>query len=182
MKKLLLLITLLSVSTLAFSKEFSIPELPTETSCWSKELSNKNIEICNQPIFLDLDFDGQNEIIKRDFRGAQRGGDRFIIYKHSGKEMPGEQVEEMDYAPFNNIDYTTTFDSSKKEILIYFSGGACGSEYRTYKKISSKWTVIKRIVYNQDDWDKGDKNYCYESTYEVDDNLELELINRIRLH
>ena len=69
----------------------------------------------------------------------------------------------------------------KKEILIYFSGGACGSEYRTYKKISSKWKVIKRIVYNQDDWDKGDKN-CYESTYEVDDNLELELINRIRVH
>ncbi|MDB4039983.1 hypothetical protein N9489_00845 [Methylophilaceae bacterium] len=171
----LLLILILSSSSLAFSKEFRIPEL-TDVSCWSKDLSNKDIETCNQLIFMDVDFDGQNEIIKREFRSGQRAGDHFIIYKHSGKEMQGVQTKVMDYPPFDNIDYTTTFDSFNKEILIHLSGGACGSEDRTYKRISSKWTVIKRIVLDQ-----GDKT-CYKSTYEIDDNLELKLINKIKVY
>ena len=82
----------------------------------------------------------------------------------------------MDYPPFYNIDYTTTFDSFNKEILIHLSGGACGSENRTYKKISSKWTVIKRIFNDQRD------GICYELTYEIDDNLELKLINKIKVY
>jgi len=174
MKKLLLIL-ILSSSSLAFSKEFRIPEL-TDVSCWSKDLSNKDIETCNQLIFMDVDFDGQNEIIKRDFRGGQRVLDRFIIYKHSGKEMHGVQIKLMDYPPFDDIDNATTFDSSNKEILMHLSGGACGSENRTYKKISSKWTVIKRIFNDQRD------GICYELTYEIDDNLELKLINKIKVY
>jgi uncharacterized protein len=160
------LLLLLSISSLTYSKEFSIPQLPIDVSCWNKSLSNKDIETCNQLIFMDVDFDGQNEIIKREFRDGQRGRDRFIIYKHSGKEMEGMQVKAMDSPPFNNIDSGTIFDTSNKTILIDSSGGACGSEYRTYKKISSKWIVIKQIVYNQDGWDKGD-NTCYKSIYEI---------------
>lgn len=167
MKKLLILF-LLSFSTLAISEEFSIPELPSGIYCWNKDLSNKDIEICNQLIFMDVDFDGQNEIIKREFRDGQRGRDRFIIYKHSGIEMQGTQVQVMDFPPFNNIDTGTIFDSSNKTILVDSSGGVCGSEYRTYKKKNSEWIVIKQIIYKQDDGDKEDKT-CYKSTYQIDE-------------
>ena len=171
MKRLLLLLFL--IPNLVMGEEFKMPKLPIDISCWSKDLDNKGIELCNQRIFIDVDFDGKKEVVERNFRDGQRHRDTFTIYKHLGLEQPGNQLVIMDYPPYNSVDSYTVFNSTNKTISTNSSGGACSSTFFTYKNINNDWLISKKVEYNL-----GKGSDCFKSTYEINDNLELVLIGK----
>lgn len=174
MKYFLTLLFLISSS--AYSGEFSLPKLPFDVSCWDKNLSNKNIELCNQYIFIDVDFDGVKEVVKRNFRSGQRFRDTFTIYKHNGLEQEGEQLKAMNYPPFNLVDSGTVFNTNNKTVTLDSSGGACSSEINAYKKIDTHWLIFMKEVFELDKHGK-----CYKTSYELNKKLELVPVNKAYL-
>ena len=148
MKTLILLLFLIPNLVTAEDKIFSMPSLPLDTSCWNQILNNHDMKNCHARIFADINFDGINEVIVRNFRAGQRHRDSFTVYKHfggvegDGRGENGNYLLEMDYPPFSMIDSASEFDPINKLIHIYNSSGASLSSRATYKKIKNKWKVV----------------------------------------
>jgi hypothetical protein len=166
---------LLLISFSVHSSEFVLPKLSTDVFCWDEKLSNKNIKLCNQRLFIDVDFDGEVEIVERNFRAGQRHRDSFTIYKHRGLERDGKQLQIMDFPPFNLVDSATVFNSVHKTIRTELLGGACATEIHTHKKINNNWLISKKEIYESDK-----EGNCQKSIYEINRNLKLVLVSKMR--
>lgn len=140
------------------------------TSCWNEALDNEGIKNCHSRLFIDLDFDGTNEIIEINFRAGQRHRHTYTIYQHHGLEMQGNQLRLMNFPPFNQIDSATIFNKRDKTIKIQNSGGACIFEEKIYKKVSDEWRVVKLISADLEDQE------CVIKTYEWNEESGLELV------
>lgn len=140
-------------------------------SCWSENLDNEGIINCHSRLFIDVDFDGINEIIEINYRAGQRHRNTYTIYQHHGLEMEGNQLQLMDFPPFSQVDSATIFNKKDKTIQIHNSGGACIYDDKTYKKINGEWRVSKLI---SADWVN---KKCVIKTYEWNEESGLELID-----
>jgi len=139
-------------------------------------------DIANAPFaFGDMNFDGVNELVIADRNGGQRGYDAYSVYLI--QEIEGSSyfniLDLTDVLPYSEIDETTEFDWDNKTVLLYYSGGACGSSYETYKRVFSdyplrdyKFELIKKIVYASWD-DDGNDIPCSKYVYDVVDGIQV---------
>ena len=111
---------------------------------------------CLESFHRDVNFDGEGELIKRQLKAGQRFRDSFEVYKNDTL---------LTDIPFNQIDSSTKFDPVNKTIEIMRSGGACGSEYETYKVEDGKAKSIRLEKYDSMDKD-GNRIGCTKYIYE----------------
>lgn len=71
--------------------------------------------------FVDVDFDGKDELVLNDFYMGRQGND-YTVYKISGNQfVPYSSF------PFNQLDNTTEFDSRNQSITTFISlNSSCG--------------------------------------------------------
>lgn len=111
---------------------------------------------CLESFHKDVNFDGEGELIKRQPQAGQRWRDSFEVYKN------GTLLTDI---PFNEIDSSTKFDPVNKTIEIMRSGGACLSEWETYKVEGGKAKSIRLEKYDYMDKD-GNRIGCTKYIYE----------------
>jgi antitoxin component YwqK of YwqJK toxin-antitoxin module len=112
--------------------------------------------------FKDLDFNGVDELIAREYKAGQRWHDSLIPYK----KQPNGKYTLMTTTPFDEIDSSTKFDPVNKTIEITRSGGACSSEFELYKADEDgKVKSIRLTKYDYIDED-GNHTGCTEYVYE----------------
>jgi len=80
--------------------------------------------------FLDVDFDGEKELLIGDYSKSQ-GGNIYEVYK-----VKGNSIQLMDYPPFKDIQNSAEFDFKNKRIIIY----ECDRK-EVYKLNSDKKTI-----------------------------------------
>ena len=95
-------------------------------------------------------------MIKRQLKAGQRFRDSFEVYKN------GTLLTDI---PFNQIDSSTKFDPANKTIEIMRSGGACSSEFETYKVEDGKAKSIRLEKYDYMGKD-GNRIGCTKYIYE----------------
>ena len=119
----------------------------------------------NEPFFFhDIDFDNRKELIIAEVGQGQRGIATFKSYNLGGDEL----YKINNNAPLNNLDELTSFDITKKEITLWLSGGACASEFWTYKLMKSEndgyeFVLKSKIKYKESEVNGNTK--CYELKY-----------------
>ena len=157
---------------------FSFPKYRIDANT----IANKDIikmkfrDIANAPFALgDMNFDGINELIIAARQGGQRGYDAYSVYLIQELEDSSyfNILDLTNQMPYSAIDQTTEFDSENKTIRIYYSGGACSSSYKTYKRVFSdyplrnyKFELIKRTDYSYLDDNENDIG-CHKYVYDV---------------
>lgn len=152
--------------------EFYLPGIGVDSEpCWKKDLDNDGIKNCFSRLFIDLDFDGINEIIEINFRAGQRHRHTYTIYKHEGLEMSGNQLKLLDFPPFNNVDSQTIFNKKDKTIKTFDSGGACDFDEKTYQEVNEKWRIVKLTSAN------SENNTCIIETYEWNEESGMVLVD-----
>jgi hypothetical protein len=153
--------------------EFYLPGIGVDTEpCWNKDLDNDGIKNCFSRLFIDLDFDGINEIIEINFRAGQRHRDAYTIYKHQGLEMSGNQLKPLDFSPFNKVDSQTIFNKKDKTIRTFDSGGACDFDDKTYQEVNKIWRIVKLTSAN------SANNSCIIETYEWNEESGMVLVDK----
>lgn len=113
--------------------------------------------------FADLDFDGEKELIVRNYGVWSQGTSRYDIYHHSRSD-DDSHINKITYSPFNYIDDYTGFDYAAKTIQTTSIYGVCASHSTTYEFKSGE---IKPIIYSETDRD------CNSHTYKIVKNLQL---------
>ena len=103
---------------------------------------------------LDIDFDGQNEILILIKHEAQRWFDKMLVF-----ELDGTQ-----HSSIHDVldNYVTSINITKKLISWYATGGCCNNAYYIFKVIDGKLTLryedgvdesrpyLKKCIDNQD--------------------------------
>lgn len=145
MKTQLILALSLSLSAYSDADIFTIPD------CYEDEP-----ESCLESFHMDVNFDGEVELIKRQLKAGQRFRDSFEVYKD------GALLTDI---PFNQIDSSTEFDPVNKTIEISRSGGACLSEYEIYKVKDGKAKSIRLTKFDYMD-EEGNHIGCNKFIYE----------------
>ena len=166
------------------SRMFSFPRyrMDAETIA-NKEVIKMNFRnIANPPFsFGDMNFDGIKELVIANRKQGQRHKDAYEVYLI-------QEIEDKNYfnivdltneLPYSNIDSSTKFDWEDKTIELYYSGGACGSSYETYKRVFSdypledyKFKLIKKIELFS--WDEdGNDIPCTMNVYNVEDGKDI---------
>jgi len=166
------------------SRMFSFPKYRMDAKTIAKkEVIKMNFRnIANPPFsFGDMNFDGIKELVIANRRQGQRHLDAYEVYLI--QEIEGSSyfniLDLTDELPYSNIDATTEFDWENKTIELYYSGGACGSSYETYKRVISdyplrdyKFEIIKRIELTSWD-DDGNDIPCSEYIYDIVNGIEI---------
>ena len=163
---------------------FSFPKYRID----AQSIANKEIvkmkfsDIANPPFsFGDMNFDGINELVIANRQAGQRWQDAYEVYLiQEMKDTSYFNILDLtNVLPYSNIDATTEFDSDKKTIELYYSGGACGSSYETYQRVFSdyplrdyKFELIKKIDYASWD-DDGNDIPCSKFVYDVIDGKDI---------
>lgn len=137
-------------------------------------LENSNFENINIPfVFIDLDFDGNKELILAKANQGQRFVHAYEAYSFAYGELESDLYQITDKEPFNKIDAFTTLDSKNKELIIYSSGGICFDSTKTYGLKDGVFSLKKIIRMERDD----DADKCYKLTYSVTNGNE-KLVSR----
>ena len=166
------------------SRMFSFPKYRMDAKTIAKkEVIKMNFRnIANPPFsFGDMNFDGIKELVIANRRQGQRHLDAYEVFLI--QEIEGSSyfniLDLTDELPYSNIDATTEFDWENKTIELYYSGGACGSSYETYKRVISdyplrdyKFEIIKRIELTSWD-DDGNDIPCSEYIYDIVNGIEI---------
>ena len=113
--------------------------------------------------FYDVDFDGEQELIINDCDQI-KGGNTYRAYK-----VGENDIELMDYVPFNALDNEVTFDKPNKKIRLHCFDGVFDSSSIVFSKcptiisnkgipqgLSQGWTTSRQILeeyYKQDKTD-----------------------------
>lgn len=82
--------------------------------------------------FMDIDFDGEDELIANDYSRKQ-GGNQYYAYK-----IHNHQVSLLTKAPFNNLCNLTKINRKEQTIENFVWSGASTSLSLTYKRDNSK--------------------------------------------
>jgi hypothetical protein len=138
-------------------------------------IQNKLFEMIAVPfLFVDLDFDGEKEILLTKSGQGQRFGDAYDVYALDAGILSPDFYQITNKEPYNQIDHKTKLNKEKKELTIYSAGGACGSTEQTYSLVNGALTVMKRIRMEP----AGNSSKCFELTYSVENGLETLLSKR----
>ena len=113
--------------------------------------------------FYDVDFDGEQELLINDCDQI-KGGNTYRAYK-----VGENDIEQMDYVPFNTLDNEVTFDKPNKKIRLHYFDGVFDSSSIVFSKcptiisnkgipqgLSQGWTTSRQILeeyYKQDKTD-----------------------------
>lgn len=118
--------------------------------------------------FLDLNFDGDAELICALTGQAQRGAKLFEVYDFDDwGNIDAANAQITHDAPYDQLDEFSELDRKKKEIRLYGSGGICSNTYETYSLVESpieNYYQLTRVIREERD-DVRDK--CFEHTYSV---------------
>ncbi len=106
--------------------------------------------------FLDVNFDGEDELVMNYARQGQRYTNAYVAY---GLQHYFEYVS-YDYlydstrgiAPFSDLDDFSEIDYTKKEISTFYYGGYSDSEKRIYKPINGKISLHRIEDYDSLGW------------------------------
>ena len=110
--------------------------------------------------FLDVNFDGVDELIITKKGTGQRFWDTFDVYEIEDGEIKEPFYQITLKKPFVDFDIATKIDRMKKEITTYLSGGACDSSHKLYVIKNEKIQLIKQI----ERW-LDENNICMQKEY-----------------
>ena len=132
-------------------------------------LENSNFENIDIPfVFIDLDFDGNKELILAKANQGQRFVHAYEAYSFAYGELESDLYQITDKEPFNQIDAFTILDNKNKELIIYSSGGICFDSTKTYGLEDGIFSLKKIVRMERDD----DADKCYKLTYSVTNGIE----------
>lgn len=154
----------------------------------SEHIVNKNIfkivfkDLIAAPFkFEDVNFDGVDELVIIESRGGQRWVNSFKTHLLQIDEEANyfNVIDISDIMPYKDFDDTTIFNKEDKILRLYYSGGACSSEYVFYEKVVNDellvnyhFKKIKKEVYRYRD--ENDNNIgCHVYIYDVVDGEEI---------
>lgn len=109
--------------------------------------------------FLDLDFDGKKELLLAKIGQGQRY--RTTLEAYAVNVDGFNQIS--NNPPYKSLDAQTEVNYENKELSLFLSGGACGSEFYVYAPVSGSLQLTKVRKQEMD----VEASKCYESTYEV---------------
>ena len=128
--------------------------------------------------FLDVNFDGVDELIITKKGTGQRFWDTFDVYEIEDGEIKEPFYQITSKKPFVDFDIATKIDKMKKEITTYLSGGACDSSYKLYAFKNEKLQLVKQIErwLNENDicmqkeysYKNGKRKKIYEGHFKAD--------------
>jgi hypothetical protein len=112
--------------------------------------------------FADLNYDGLDELIVRQSCNGQRYIDTFKVFEFGQFRLLKDELYNITYQePYKSLDEFSQVNLSKGEIKHLGSGGACNSNYLTYK--IAQWAA---------NWISPYEPYLFETTrMEAEDGL-----------
>lgn len=111
--------------------------------------------------FLDIDFDGEKELLVNKYSMSQQGNE-YEIYKIRGNELTPIHNQ----LPFSMIDNMTRIDIDKKRIVTYIHDGAFLSSYIFFTRKSQYRSHIKELPkFNWDYMEKTMAEYAAHPNY-----------------
>ena len=139
--------------------------------------------------FYDVDFDGEQELLINDCDQI-KGGNTYRAYK-----IGENDIELMDYVPFNALNNDVSFDKQNKKIRLHRFDGVFDSSSIVFSKystticnkgipqsLSQGWTTSRQILeayYKQDETDfRLDSIYQYFYYTERDSVFVYAMTNR----
>jgi len=136
-----------------------------KVSLWNDEDGGRQ----PQPIFFeDINFDGKKELITLDWAAGQRFNHEFEMYQITTQ---GNQTTLTPYYPTQGttVDSGTKFDKVNKTIRPYDSGGACRSNYYTYKFENGKYNYLEYRTERGAIINPGEQGMivCVNSAYDI---------------
>lgn len=106
--------------------------------------------------FLDVNFDGEDELIMNYARQGQRYNDAYIAYglQHWNGEIGYDYLYDSTrgIAPFADLDDLSKIDYATQEISTFSYGGYSDSEKRIYKPINGKISLHRIEDYDSLGW------------------------------
>ena len=124
--------------------------------------------IANSFFFMDIDFDGKNELILRYANGCQRFYDCIDVYSLEAIDGVG-----FSWIESYSFDDGTHIDLKERKLTQQNSNGACSSNLNEYLFIEGIWTlkyITEYVIEN---------NKCYECYYEILNDNTKNLIRKI---
>lgn len=132
-------------------------------------IGNESFESIDVPfVFMDLDFDGNKELIITKANQGQRFGDAYDAYSFEYGELEPDLYQITNQEPFSEIDFMTKLDKENKELVLYGSGGICFDTFKTYSLSNGRFSLTKIVRMERDD----DAGKCFKLTYNVVDGNE----------
>ncbi len=119
-------------------------------------------------LFIDLNFDGNKELVLTKFKEGQRSGDSYDAYSFNNGELEPDLYQITSQKPYSEIDFLTKLNGENKELILYSSGGFCIGASQTYSLKDGQFELTKIIRMERDD----DIEKCYELIYSVENGLE----------
>ncbi|MFT5907337.1 MAG: hypothetical protein ACI836_000482 [Saprospiraceae bacterium] len=138
-------------------------------------IQNKTFEMIDVPfLFVDLDFDGEKEILLKKSGQGQRFGDAFDAYSLNAGALYSGFYQITNKEPYNQINHKTKLNKEKKELTLYSDGGACGATEQTYTLVNGGLAEMKRMRMEL----VGNPPRCFELTYSLENGMETLLSKR----
>tara|TARA_R110002124_G_scaffold104281_1_gene253973 strand:- start:815 stop:1621 length:807 start_codon:yes stop_codon:yes gene_type:complete len=132
-------------------------------------IGNDTFESIDVPfLFIDLNFDGNKEILLTKSGQGQSFGDSYDAYSFDNRELEPDLYQITNQSPFSEIDFFTRLDAENKELILYGSGGVCFGTAQTYSLKNDRFELTKIIRMERDD----DAEKCYELIYTVENGIE----------
>ena len=106
--------------------------------------------------FLDVNFDGKDELVMNYARQGQRYSNAYVAYglEHCFEDVSYDFLYDSTRgtAPFSDLDDLSEIDYTKKEISTFCYGGYSDSEKRIYKPINGKISLHRIEDYDSLGW------------------------------
>lgn len=127
---------------------------PTFPDGWKKQNNNSPLGYYTPFQFLDLDFDGEKELLINDFMRGKDSGNNYKVYKISHNTL----MSLCDKIPFSEIDNRTEIDTINKRLIIKWNAGAFQLGGLCFSRRKDKHSIeIIHIFHNKDTNDIVDR-------------------------
>ena len=125
--------------------------------------------------FVDVDFDGNKELLLTKNGAGQRSVDSYEVYLMDNGDLELAYLQITQEDPYRYLDALSRIDLPNRELTIYSSGGACYSLQEIYTpEESGKLKLVKKIVYEMDD-----ETYdCYRYDYTVRSGVDKLVVKK----
>ncbi|MBL7472059.1 hypothetical protein [Robertkochia sediminum] len=114
-------------------------------------------------VFVDLDFDGNEELVVTKTNQGQRYVNAYSVYSVEDGGLAPAQYQLTDQKPFSELDAMAELNREKKEITLIGSGGYCFVTFETYSLINGAYALTKIVEMERDD----NEDKCYKFVYDV---------------
>lgn len=99
--------------------------------------------------FIDLNFDGEKELVLSKFNQGQRGVNSYDVYSVSNYDNTID-YKLLSYEPYNQFDEMTILDKINKQLIFHASGGASSSSDYYYTFSHYGYTLTKSVESEDD--------------------------------